>query len=99
MRFPAWLAALACSALLLGCSHSLPTKPMSRIAFGSCCRQDKPQPIWDAIASAQPDVFIWLGDNIYADTEDPAVMRAMYDLVANQPGYEKLRAETKILGT
>jgi alkaline phosphatase D len=99
MRFPAWVTCILFTPLLIGCSHSPPAKFISRIAFGSCCRQDKPQPIWDAIVSAQPDVFIWLGDNIYADTEDPAVMRAKYDLVASQAGYEKLRADTKILGT
>ncbi|KAK3028988.1 hypothetical protein RJ639_038191, partial [Escallonia herrerae] len=41
--------------------------PVSRIAFGSCANQSAPQPIWDAIIKFNPQVFIWLGDNIYGD--------------------------------
>ncbi|HUY93198.1 MAG TPA: hypothetical protein VMV10_31000 [Pirellulales bacterium] len=44
-------------------------RPLSRIGFGSCARQDRPQPIWDAIVETKPDLFLMLGDNIYADTE------------------------------
>ncbi|MCA9448624.1 MAG: alkaline phosphatase family protein, partial [Candidatus Omnitrophica bacterium] len=43
---------------------------LSRIAFGSCARQGQPQPIWDSIAASDPDVFLFIGDNIYGDSED-----------------------------
>ena len=41
-----------------------------RLAFGSCARHqlDAEQPVFNAIAAAQPDAFCWLGDNIYADS-------------------------------
>ena len=39
------------------------------LAFGSCARQDKPQPIWDEIAAHEPDVFLFIGDNMYADLD------------------------------
>ena len=29
------------------------------------------QPIWDAIVEFHPQVFIWLGDNIYGDIKRP----------------------------
>ena len=29
--------------------------------------------------------MLWLGDNIYADTEDMAVMRATYEGLASKP--------------
>ncbi|KAK2988156.1 hypothetical protein RJ640_020638, partial [Escallonia rubra] len=45
--------------------------PVSRIAFGSCANQSAPQPIWDAIIKFNPQVFIWLGDNIYGDIKRP----------------------------
>ena len=40
------------------------------VAMGSCARvmQDPIQPVWRAIQDASPDLFFWLGDNIYADT-------------------------------
>lgn len=67
-------------------------KILTRIAFGSCAKQDKDQSIWDAVLAAKPDIFIFLGDNIYADTRDPEVMRAKYAMLANKPGFQKLRA-------
>lgn len=72
---------------------------VSRIAFGACARQDRPQPIWDAIVDAQPQRFIFLGDNIYADTEDMDVMRQKYALLGAQPGYQKLKSFCPILAT
>ncbi|EDM28677.1 alkaline phosphatase D domain protein [Lentisphaera araneosa HTCC2155] len=37
------------------------------IGFGSCAKEFKPQPILKTIADMNPDLFIYLGDNIYAD--------------------------------
>jgi alkaline phosphatase D len=72
---------------------------VSRIAFGSCANQDKPQPIWDAIVEAKPERFIFLGDNIYADTVDMNVMRAKYALLDKQAGFQKLKQTCPILAT
>ncbi|OEL37103.1 hypothetical protein BAE44_0001875 [Dichanthelium oligosanthes] len=44
---------------------------VSRIAFGSCANQSEPQPIWDAVAGFDPQVFVWLGDNVYGDNKRP----------------------------
>ncbi|KAG7533109.1 Alkaline phosphatase D-related [Arabidopsis thaliana x Arabidopsis arenosa] len=44
---------------------------ITRIAFGSCANQSAPQPIWDAINKFDPQLFIWLGDNIYGDIRRP----------------------------
>lgn len=75
------------------------TKTVSRIAFGSCLQQDKPQPIWNAISASKPDLFLWLGDNVYGDTTDEDVLRGKYFQLKNQPGYMKLRRQCRILGT
>ncbi len=45
----------------------LPTGVVHRIAFGSCAKQWEPQPIWTAVAAVEPDLFVFLGDNIYGD--------------------------------
>jgi len=74
-----------------------PDRTLTRIAFGSCAHQDKDQPIWDAIAAARPDLFVFLGDNIYADTRDPAVMAAKYRKLAEKPGFRRFRDATPIL--
>lgn len=70
---------------------------LKRIAFGSCAHQDKEQPIWDAVLASRPDLFILLGDNIYADTRDPAVMAAKYQALAEKPGFRRLRATVPLL--
>jgi alkaline phosphatase D len=49
-----------------------------RIAFGSCAKQSKPQPIWTAVRAARPDLFLFLGDNLYADARDADTLRQRY---------------------
>lgn len=73
--------------------------PLTKIAFGSCCIHDGPQPIWDVIAENKPDVFLFIGDNIYADTEDMAVMAEKYQMLGSKPGYAKFRTSTPVLAT
>lgn len=63
---------------------------ITRVALGSCADQDKPQPIWEAIVAQAPQLFLFLGDNVYADTEDMEVMRACYAKLGAIPGYQKL---------
>lgn len=71
---------------------------LKRIAFGSCARQDRPQPIWQAVMKSNPDLWVWTGDIVYADTEDMEVMAAMYDQLANLPGYAALARSTPVVG-
>ncbi|PEN14258.1 alkaline phosphatase [Longibacter salinarum] len=72
---------------------------ITRIAFGSCNNQRLKQPLWSPIGESSPDLWIWMGDNIYADTENMAKMEAEYDHQKSQPGYEALREKAHVLGT
>lgn len=74
-------------------------RTLHRIAFGSCVKESQPQPIWAAISATRPDVFIFTGDNVYADTEDVAVMRAKYAKLAADPGFAALRSACPLLAT
>ncbi|MEE8525658.1 MAG: hypothetical protein V3T72_17105, partial [Thermoanaerobaculia bacterium] len=51
-------------------------RTIEKLAFGSCADQDRPQPIWDAIAASEPQLFLHLGDSVYSDTEDMERRRA-----------------------
>ncbi len=85
------------------------SRTVSRIAFGSCHDPRMPKvplpilgsdrDIWDAIREAKPDVFVFLGDNIYAKTEDMAVMRAEYAKLAADEGFQRLRRSVPLLAT
>ena len=76
-----------------------PELTITTLGFGSCARQERPQPIWDTINAARCDAFVLLGDNIYADTSDPAVFREKYALLAAMPGFAKLRQTTPLFAT
>lgn len=56
-----------------------------RIAFGSCARVQlyPEQPVFEAIAAMEPDLFLWLGDNIYADSDSETAFSAMYSRQRN----------------
>ncbi len=73
--------------------------PLERIAFGSCAKSNLPQPIWNAVVAARPGVFIFAGDNIYADTRDMKVMKTKYARLAAQPGFQRLLREIPVLAT
>lgn len=74
-------------------------RTLTRIAFGSCAKQSKEQPIWDTVLAAKPDLFVFLGDNIYGDTRDMNELRAKYAQLASKPGFQKLRATTSTIAT
>ncbi|MGQ0562392.1 MAG: alkaline phosphatase D family protein [Gemmatimonadota bacterium] len=69
------------------------------IAFGSCNRQDLPQPLWPVIARHDPQLFIWLGDNIYGDTDDMRVMRRKYERQLANASYRAFTSRVPIVGT
>jgi len=62
------------------------------IAFGSCLFEEDPQVIWKAVTPVEPDVFVFLGDNIYGDPEDRAILQGKYDTLAANEGFQSLRA-------
>jgi alkaline phosphatase D len=74
-------------------------EPLTKLAFGSCNREDLPQLLWPSITQNNPQVWVWLGDNIYGDSYDMSVLKKKYDLVKADTGYQQLMASSKIIGT
>jgi alkaline phosphatase D len=64
--------------------HRTRTMPVGnadfRVAFGSCCRiqYDDRQRIFDVVRQLDPDLFLWLGDNIYGDSDQPETHADLY---------------------
>ncbi|NEM97692.1 alkaline phosphatase D family protein [Pontibacter burrus] len=93
---------LFCCILCLGCTtiawpqHATNT---ITIAFGSCNDQFKAQPLWDDVIAAKPDLWVWLGDNIYADTDDMQQMQRYYRHQLQHPGYKQLLQTCPVTGT
>ena len=77
--------------------HSFVTAPDPEIpaafslAMGSCARfpEDQDQVVWRSVAAANPDLFAWLGDNIYADSGQLSAINGDYqrqrDVTTYQP--------------
>ncbi len=74
------------------------SKTLTKIALGSCNRSDYDQPLWQPILEKKPDLWIWLGDNIYGDTEDMEALAANYARQKDNTEYQKLLATTPIVG-
>ncbi len=74
------------------------TIKLQTIAIGSCNRQEAPQDYWSTIIKTKPDLWVWLGDNIYGDTDDMAVLKAKYDKQKANSAYQALLSQTPVVG-
>jgi alkaline phosphatase D len=72
-----------------------------RIAFGSCARVqiDPEQRIFHAVRQTEPDLFVWLGDNIYGDSERPELLAEEYRRQRNVAALEPLLASVPQIAT
>lgn len=100
MRF---ILFLLCGSCLWACS-TVPSEAEKAgsttvIAFGSCGHQSHPLPILDSVVNHQPDLFVFLGDNIYGDTKDMQVLAEKYQQLAAKPSFQNLRQNVPIIAT
>jgi alkaline phosphatase D len=74
---------------------------ISRIAFGSCANQNRPQPIWDAVLAYRPELFIFAGDNVYGDVSSEHLdeLKWAYARAREISGFMRLRREVPVLAT
>ncbi len=80
--------------------HFVPdsSEVLQKIAFGSCSNQLLDQKYWDVIASKYPDLWIWMGDIIYSDTEDMDEHKKEYDKFKRNPYYQKFIGQVPVIG-
>ncbi len=95
------LATFTVSACALTKSVRAPESGSFKLAFGSCIA--KPQTaIWKAIREDDPDVLLFLGDNVYL--RDPDFGQAdrierKYQRLFKAPGMQELLSSTRVLAT
>jgi alkaline phosphatase D len=79
-------------------SLALPSRPPGlseeklRIAFGSCIENPE-SPIWESILTTNPDLFVFLGDNVYIPKEklgEEQWLRAAYKRLFDVPSFKRL---------
>ena len=91
---------LGCVFAIAASSHAQTTS----IAFLSCIDDQKPKhPIWKALLGANPDVTVFMGDNVYLDlsriTGESATkeFEANYTSLEETPQFNALRTSSRIL--
>jgi len=102
-----WVVASVLFSIVLANGPEETGEPLTRIAFGSCNMHDAAQPLWDPIHAFQPQLWIWLGDVVYADTRwglfdwrpSPVeLMQQKYHSQNQVPGYQKLKNSCPVIG-
>lgn len=77
------------------------SQTLTRIVFASCAQQREDQSIWDQIAAENPDLTLYIGDNVYGDvySKDPALpeMKAAYMRLAQSAPFARARAAAPML--
>jgi alkaline phosphatase D len=88
------VASLLLLVLLAACTGASPRDgdALTRIAFGSCLDQDRPQAIAEAVEAYGPDLFVFLGDNVYGDVED-----GTYERQARNAGFAQLLEAPRVV--
>lgn len=69
------------------------------IAFGSCNKETEANHLWDDVINIKPNVWIWGGDIMYADSDHYGTIKSAYQKVLDNKLYSRLRAQTEIMGT
>jgi alkaline phosphatase D len=71
---------------------------VERIAFGSCINTNA-HPMLERTLKLPFDLFVLLGDNIYADTTNMVAMQRKYDALKKSPFFRRLRTKGPVLAT
>lgn len=105
-------AAEALRSYYAGLNQSLPiagpmaqldeSKALTRITFGSCIQENRPQDFWNTIGARNPDLFLLIGDNVYGDkgatwAADLPSLRKSYAKLASAPEFQAFRKQTPMM--
>lgn len=72
-------------------------REVRRVGFGGCAGDACSLTLLDTLAAYRPDVFVWLGDNVYV--EHPDSLPAAYERLAEDSSFANLKSTTRMLAT
>lgn len=70
-----------------------------KLSFGSCLHQEKPLDLLGNASKTRSDAFVFLGDNVYADTYDSIRLNGCYQELACNSNFQRLIKHTPIYAT
>ena len=104
--FPQTLTILAfafisiCSSPLMGQIKDISSSGSLRIAILGCHKQFEPAPALFRYQEINPDLCLWVGDNVYADTKDDiSYIDSCYAALAAKPAFRQLIQNYPYLAT
>lgn len=77
---------------------SLPSE-ISRFAFGSCSHQDYEIPILSAIQGLNPELYVAMGDNVYASRPETKPISEAYRRMGLRPEFQSFRKAVPMIAT
>jgi alkaline phosphatase D len=82
-----------------------PSQSLSRIAFGSCMKEDMPMPFWDTLLEFQPDVTILGGDQVYgleknacSGHDNCTLLELAYQQLNSHPSFQGAKRRLPMVG-
>jgi alkaline phosphatase D len=88
-----------CVLCLMAVSSAHAQSKTFKVAFGSCARQTSKEQLWNEITQQKPNVWMWIGDNVYADTHNMDTLRRDYNVQKSHADYQQLMKMSSIIGT
>lgn len=92
------LLALSAALATASADHGDELRPLERVAFGSCNRPWHPCPVWEPVARFEPQLWIWLGDIVYAKPGDLEDLRNKFAMQRASPGYARILSSCTVMG-
>jgi alkaline phosphatase D len=87
-----WLTLLTATAGAIGSPRVIRT-----IGFGSCIDASRAHPLLGEAARREQDLFIFLGDNVYADARTPSRFEEAYAELAESEQFRRLQSVSRTL--
>jgi alkaline phosphatase D len=88
----------ATTQFLLPAMPPMPTRTPTRIAFGSCSSPDRDLSYWNRIHALEPDLFLFLGDNVYR-TDGGTSLQDSYRHFAQNADVRRALSKIPVLAT
>ena len=75
------------------------SRPLNRIAFGSCQHQKSEQKIFRTVLDSKPDLYITMGDNVYASKPEDQPLNEAYLLQIQNEDFRSLWSKIPVIAT